>query len=391
MFLNKLHQTNPQLIKTGLELHQSGLISPNTYILDLDTIIENTKIMSETAKENDLKLYMMTKQIGRNPEVAKAIAQSGIEKAVAVDPWEAITLAKAGIKLGNVGHLVQIPKNMLKEIISLNPEVITVYSVEKAKQISETCKELGVTQKLLLKVVGPNDTIYDGQLGGFKEEEVIFAAKEIRKLANISIAGVTAFPCFLYNPQSGKVERTENANTLLRTVDILQNFLGIDLEQINAPSATSTHTIPLLKEIGATHGEPGHALTGTTPLHGYIDQKEKIAMAYVSEISHIYDNKAFVYGGGFYRRSQLEGAFVGREYDKLVENYLEAIENAPEAIDYYGALKQADKEVKIGDTAIYCFRTQIFVTRSEVAVVEGIQTGTPKLLGIYDNLGTKLR
>lgn len=389
MFIRKLKQTNPHLIQTALELHRNGQIEPNTYILDLDIIIENTKTIADVARQNNINLYMMTKQIGRNPLVANAIAKNGIKKAVAVDPWEAITLNKAGIQIGNVGHLVQIPKAMLKDIIQINPEVITVYSVQKAIDISNMCKELGKTQKLLLKVVGPNDTIYDGQLGGFKEEEILEAANAIKQLENVSIAGVTAFPSFLYKNDNGKIEKTENAHTLMRTVHILKSQLGIELEQINAPSATSAHTIPLLKEMGATHGEPGHGLTGTTPLHAYEDQKEKIAMVYVSEISHKFGSKAFVYGGGFYSRSQVEGALVGNQYNKLVD--LEAIENHPEAIDYYGTLKLEDKKVEIGDTAIYCFRTQIFVTRSKVAVVEGIQKGAPKLLGIYDNLGTKLR
>lgn len=391
MFLKKLQKTNPQLIQTALELHQSGQIEPNTYILDLDSIIENTKTIVETARENNIELYMMTKQIGRNPIVANAIAQNGIKKAVAVDPWEALALNKAGIELGNVGHLVQIPSSMLKSIIQLKPEVITVYSVQKAMEISNICKEIGQNQKLLLKVVGPNDTIYDGQLGGFKEKEILEAARTIQQLENTSIAGVTAFPSFLYSSDTGSIEKTENAHTLMRTVDILQNQLGIKLEQINAPSATSSYTIPFLKKMGATHGEPGHALTGTTPLHGYKEQKEKIAMVYVSEISHKFDNKAFVYGGGFYSRSQLEGALVGREYQKLMDNFLQGMENDPGAIDYYGTLNLEDKKVDIGDTAIYCFRTQIFVTRSKVAVVEGIQKGAPKLLGIYDNLGTKIR
>lgn len=390
MFLKQLQKTNPQLIKVSLDLHRSGEIQPNTYILDLDSIVENTKKIVKRAKDNGINLYMMTKQIGRNPLVAKAIAENGVDKAVAVDPWEALTLSQNGIKLGNVGHLVQIPKHMVKKILQSEPEVITIYSVEKAKEISDLAVELGVKQKLLLKVVGSNDTIYDGQLGGFKEEEILSAVKQIMCLKNVQIAGVTAFPAFLFNPESRDIIETENAKTLMRSVDIIHRNTDLKLEQINAPSATSCHTIPLLRKAGATHGEPGHSFTGTTPLHGYVEQEEKIAMVYVSEISHKFENKAFVYGGGFYSRSQLDGALVGKDYDQLKHNYLEALINHPEAIDYYGALKIKNNIVEIGDTAIYCFRTQIFVTRSNVAVVSGIQKGEPELLGIYDNLGRKL-
>src|SRR5699024_3553153 len=152
MFLKRLMKTNPQLVQTAFEYHRKGLINPNTYILDLDTIIENTEALLDAANENSINLYMMTKQIGRNPLVAKKIAEAGMAKAVVVDPWEALTLGKAGVKLGNVGHLVQIPNNMLEEIIKLSPEVITVFSLEKAKEVSQVSKKLGVVSKLLLRV-----------------------------------------------------------------------------------------------------------------------------------------------------------------------------------------------------------------------------------------------
>ena len=44
----------------------------------------------------------------------------------------------------------------------------------------------------------------------------------------------------------------------------------------------------------------------------------------------------------------------------------------------------------MGDTAVFAFRTQIFVTRSQVALVEGIQPGRPSLKAIYDSLGKPL-
>ncbi len=45
---------------------------------------------------------------------------------------------------------------------------------------------------------------------------------------------------------------------------------------------------------------------------------------------------------------------------------------------------------RIGDTAVLAFRTQIFVTRSNVAVVAGLSRGTPRLCGLYDALGRAL-
>ena len=83
------------------------------------------------------------------------------------------------------------------------------------------------------------------------------------------------------------VEATENVNTLIRAVKVLQNEFGIEIEQINMPSATCASTIPIIKELGGTHGEPGHGFTGTTPYHPTHDLPEVPSILYVSEVSHI--------------------------------------------------------------------------------------------------------
>lgn len=387
MFLSVTLKRNPALVEAAVNLHRSGAVSPNTYVLDLDAIAYNTRLLAQAADQAGIRLYMMTKQIGRNPEVARLVAANGIRRAVAVDPWEALLLGRSGIALGNVGHLVQIPSGMIEEILSYQPEVVTVYSVEKAAQISRVACRMGRTQKLLLRVVGPEDVLYEGQQGGFRESELIEAAREILRLPGVQIAGVTSFPCFLYDEKQGAISPLANARTVLRSAERLSEALDISLEQINMPSATCVSTIPMLKELGATHGEPGHALTGTTPLHQRGDQPEMPAMVYVSEVSHMDGDYAYVYGGGFYRRSQAEEAIVGKKFPGITDCRVRVRETPPQYIDYYGALERGGCRIEVGDTAIFAFRTQIFVTRSQVALVEGIQRGRPSLKGIYDSLG----
>lgn len=60
-----------------------------------------------------------------------------------------------------------------------------------------------------------------------------------------------------------------------------------------------------------------------------------------------------------------------------------------ENIDYYRLLQRPTHaaDVEVGDTAVLAFRTQIFVTRSTVAVVAGLSTGEPRLTGLYDAQG----
>lgn len=152
--------------------------------------------------------------------------------------------------------------------------------------------------------------------------------------------------------------------------------------EMNMPSATSCCTMELLKENGATQGEPGHALTGSTPLHATKNLEETPAMIYVTEVSHIYNQNAYVFGGGFYPRSHMKYALVGNDKHNLKK--VSVIENDPTNIDYYGTL--ATDDVKIGDTVIYSFRTQVFVTKAKIAVVKDVAT-IPKLLGIFDSMG----
>lgn len=387
MFLEKTIKRNPALVEAAIAMHQQGAIQPDTYVMDLDQIEKNTRLLAEEAKKQGISLYMMTKQIGRNPELAKRIAAAGIKQAVAVDPWEALVLAKAGVSLGNVGHLVQIPNGMIAKILSHRPEVITVFSLEKAKAISEEAIKQGFVQKILMRVVGAKDRLYPGQEGGFLEEEWIPTAKSVMAMPGLSLAGVTAFPCFLY--EEGTVKPTENCKTVQRAAKQIKRELNLELEQVNMPSANSVETIKQIAELGGTHGEPGHAITGTTPLHAVRDLPELPAMVYVSEISHCMGEKAYTYGGGFYRRSCVEKALVVKAEDSSQKMMVDADEPIAEMIDYYGTIDARDKNIHVGDTVLYAFRTQIFMTRSSVALVSGIQSGKPKLVGIYDGLGRK--
>ena len=111
---------------------------------------------------------------------------------------------------------------MIKDILSYEPEVITVFSLEKAKEISKEALKLGMKQEIILKIVGPNDMSYEGQVGGFKEDELIEKAREIKKIEGVIIVGVTAFPCFLYDSDTGEIKKTENANTVIRCVEKLK-------------------------------------------------------------------------------------------------------------------------------------------------------------------------
>ncbi|WLR55389.1 YhfX family PLP-dependent enzyme [Mesobacillus subterraneus] len=380
MFLDVTKRRNPKLIQTGVTLHQSGKIPPNTYVIDMDILQENVRLLAESARTHGIQLYFMSKQLGRLPEIGLKIAENGIEKAVAVEFDEGKRLHEAGIKIGNICHLVQPGKHQWAEVLSWNPEVVTVFSVERARQVSNEAVKRGKVQDILLKVFGDADVIYPGQEGGIRLAELAGELQRLASLPGIRIAGVTTFPNFQLGDNHESMEPTENFYTLLKAKEILAQW-GITVDQMNGPSATSCETIPFLAESGVTHGEPGHALTGTTPLHAYRDLPEKPAIIYVTEVSHEDEDVYHVIGGGYYGRSNLTGCLVGNSAAEILEQSVPAYEVSPEAIDYYGRIGKPDGfSVDIGDTAIFAFRTQLFVTRAHIALVKGIQTGSPEII-----------
>ncbi|MGF1697178.1 YhfX family PLP-dependent enzyme [Vibrio lamellibrachiae] len=386
MFLDALEQQNPNLINATLALFKQGKLQPDTTVIDVDQVIDNAKLMKRIADDNGIQLYAMTKQIGRNPEIAKRlVAECGYKGLVCVDFKEARTLASHGLPIANVGHLVQPPSNMIKSLVSdVKPQVMTVYSLEKAQQISNAAVEAGRKQGLLLKFYHSRDKLYVNQEAGFALSSVEEVVSAIQAMPGVYIEGVTHFPCFLYDSVKEETQPTPNLVTLLEAKRAL-NALGIPCAQVNAPSSTSSETIPMLAEFGCTHGEPGHSLTGTTPANAVNPQKEHISMLYLSEISHHYEEDSYCFGGGYYRRGLLENAniYQNNEYQRVP-----IFNDETDSIDYH---LRIPGHHSIGEPVIMAYRTQVFVTRSDVALIEGVSTGNPTLLGIYDALGNEVQ
>ena len=385
MFLEKLLRDNYPLAELALRWQQDGTILPDTYILDLDTICENGRRMAQYASEKDVKLYFMLKQLGRNPLVAQALAQENFSGAVCVDYREARTMLKNGIPLGNVGHLVQTPHAMVREILAARPQIMTIYSLEKAAEIDAAAGSLGLVQPVMLRVLGEKDLLYSGQYGGFALGTLEKTVKALQSMKHLRIAGVCSFPCFLYNEEAGDICPTPNLQTVCAAAEYLHGCGCTEL-QLNMPSATCLHTIDKIAAAGGTQGEPGHGLTGTTPYHATHDAAEKLGYVYVSEVSHNVGDKAYCYGGGHYRRGYLKNALVGTSMANA--RIVAAVPPTDESIDYHFELEE---NCAVSAGVLMCFRTQIFVTRSEVAVVRGLSEGKPELAGIYSALGDRLR
>ncbi len=394
MFLDPLQRRNRDFVKAAAALHQEGLIPPNCYVLDLDTIAENANIITEEAKKYSMKVLPMSKQFGRNPDALDVLTQAGIAGYVAVDIQCARSIRRAGHKVGHIGHLVQIAKAEIESAVNMEPEYWTTFSLEQIQNISACCKKHQRTQKILVRIYAENDTFYHGHEGGFQAAEIVDIANTIKSMEQVEFSGITSFPALLFNQETKKVEPTHNLTTLKKAIERLHAAGWKDLE-INAPGTTASTAIPMLAEFGATQIEPGHGLTGSTPWHGVEDLPEKPAMLYVSEVSHIHEGSPFCFGGGLY----IDPVFPPYQVKCLAGNDPDAVLNssvdielpASNAIDYYGILKpEKHQNLRVGDTVIMGFRAQVFVTRAYVAGVAGISQGTPEVKGITTASGRRI-
>lgn len=60
MFIKALQRQNPALIATALRFWQQGLIAPDSWVIDVDQVLENGKLLLKTAQQYGISLYVMT-------------------------------------------------------------------------------------------------------------------------------------------------------------------------------------------------------------------------------------------------------------------------------------------------------------------------------------------
>jgi len=299
MFLDLIQRRNPRLIEAAIALHQSGELPANTYVIDLDAVEDNARVISSKADSLGLTVMAMTKQMGRNESFCRAVMRGGIARSVAVDLECALATKRAGMELGHIGHLVQIPKWEADSAARLSPTWWTVFNAEKAAEAAAASERLGREQPFLARIRGENDQFYRGHEGGFSASDVVAMAGALDKLPGGRFAGITTFPALLFDAANRTFKPTPNLETLRQASGTLARF-GYKSIEINAPGTTSSVTLVALAEAGATQVEPGHGLTGTTPLHVSEDLPETPAVVYLTEVSHLSGGEAFCFGGGLH-------------------------------------------------------------------------------------------
>lgn len=392
MFLDLIRRRNPKLIEAAISLHQAGKIPPNAYILDLDVVEANAAKLRAEADRLGMKVFAMTKQVGRNSSFCKATMRGGIDRAVAVDVACAVACTRAGLKVGHVGHLVQVPKFEADMVAAyIKPDFWTVFSVEKAQEAAIAAKKAGREQNILVRIKAAGDTFYNGHEGGVDADKIVEFARSVDELDGARFSGITTFPALLFDQETNRVTPTHNLATLEKAAAALVDAGFQDIE-INAPGTTSSVVLKALADAGATQCEPGNALHGTTPLHAKIDLPELPAAVYLSEVSHLHEDKAYCFGGGLY----IDPVFPDYELKAIVSDVptsdasaLAGVQIPPTtAIDYYGMIDAtAEVKPKSGDSVVFGFRGQAFVKRGYTVGVSGISTGNAKVQTIENIFG----
>ena len=387
MFLDVLTRRNPGFVEAAVGLHQAGELPANTYALDLDAIRANARVLREAGERHGVDVFAMAKQIGRNPAVLRALSEEGIGRTVAVDMDDARAAHRHGMGLGHVGHLVQVPRAEAAAAAAMAPDNWTVFSDDKAAEAAAASREAGREQALLARIHAPGDTFYPGHEGGFEAADVVAVAERLDALDGARLAGVTSFPALLFDEPSGEVRPTANLTTLQRAAERLRDA-GVRDVRVNAPGTTSSEVFGLLVEHGATQVEPGHGFTGTTPLHAVRDLPELPAVLYVTEVSHHHGGRAYAFCGGMYvdpvfGEYQIR-ALAGSDASLGALRRHDAFLPPPSAIDYYGQLDPVDGRLpQTGETVVFGFRVQAFVTRAHTAAIAGVASGSPRVEGIW--------
>ncbi len=397
MLAQRMLESNPKLIDAAVELHQLGALPANSFLFDLDVVAENARMQATEAKRLGLTTYLMTKQIARNPLVAKMALANGIDKTVAVDVQCARMLVRYGIPIGHIGQINQIPKHQIDWAVAQHPDVITVYSLQAAEWVSAAAAKIGRLQHVLVRVWDEGDVFFDGQEGGFRAEEFVDAVRAIDALPNLVVVGATSFPSMEYSFDAARfpVQPLPNFATVRNALERARAELGLELPELNAPGNTSVATMQTMKDAGATQVEPGHGLCGTTiPQMMFGNEFERPAYLYVSEISHYFRDYAYAFGGGIWAllgplfKQWQWTAFVGTDPESARNNPVDYA-HIDQVMDYVLPLKPADR-CQIGDTVAFPVYAQAQMSRAYTVAVSGVQSGQPMIEGIFDHAATML-
>jgi predicted amino acid racemase len=397
-----LARRNPALIEAAAILHREGGIPPDCYVVDLDRIAANCRLLRAALADTGLGTFFEAKQFGRCPPICATVRENGFDRALAIDTEELYALERQGIPIGHAGHLGQIPAADVEHVVtSTRPDYVTVFSLDKCRQIARVAERHGLLQAIVLRVDGPSDIVARSLAGGVPESDAVRVIADIGRLDGVRFAGFTTYPAIRFDLRRQCWVTTSNFETMTRLADRVQGELGLEVEQINAAGNICAASVGLIAG-KATHCEPGQAFVGGLVANAFVDQAEVPAMAYVTEVSHVVGGVPYVFASSWLANNTV-GIWNHLEYDAL-SGTIPGADGAggrpvaakpqhfaasdPTAF-MYNAIRPLDgRDTNVGDTVVFGFRSQLYRANGAlVAVVEGLGDGAPRLRGLFDRNG----
>jgi predicted amino acid racemase len=393
---------NPRLIEATATLHREGEIPPDCYVVDLDRIAANCRVLATAIADTRLGTFFETKQFGRCPPICATVRENGFDTALAIDMEELYALERLGVPIGHAGHLGQIPAADVEHVVaSTRPQFITVFSLDKCQQIARVAASNGLVQPIVLRVDGPGDIVARSLAGGVAESDAMRMIADIDRLDGVRFAGFTTYPAIRFDLGRQSWVTTSNFETMTRLAERAQRELGIEVGHINAAGNVCSASVDLIAG-AATHCEPGQAFVGGLVANAFVDQAEVPAMAYVTEVSHVVAGVPYVFASSWLANNTV-GIWNQLDYDALLGTIPGAGGGAGRAVVakpqqfaasdptafMYNAVKPLDgRGAKVGDTLVFGFRSQLYRANGGLlAVVDGLASATPRLRGLFDRNG----
>ena len=255
MFLSTLRRRNPGFLRAATALHADGSVPANSYVLDLDAVTANARVMSQAAAGLGLTVFAMTKQAGRNPHFCagrpgrrhrgRGGRGHAVRRAVRSGRAAARAPRPPGPGAGARGRRGGCHAAGLLD--GLQPG--------QGGAGSRRGGPAGRVQDLLLRIHAPGDTFYLGHEGGFAAADVLAAADDVDSLDGARCAGITTFPALLFSAAEGSAVGHPQPRHAACRGRRRCAAAGRQV-QVNAPGTTSSADFAAA---GRGRGHPGRA------------------------------------------------------------------------------------------------------------------------------------
>lgn len=177
-----------------------------SFLVDLDQLDKNIKLIQELCDDNGIELWPMIKT-HKSTQIAKMQIDAGAKGFLVGTLDEAEILAKEGVERISYAYPVAGEGN-LNRVIDINKDTELYVSLDCKEQLQildDKLKENDMKIKALI--------IVDSGLGrfGVMPEDVVELAKEVAKYENIELVGISTHPGHVYSSQNMEdVERCAN-------------------------------------------------------------------------------------------------------------------------------------------------------------------------------------